>query len=125
MSEISELATVIADQIDTVQAGWRSGGGLPFKNETDPPTSIIVDAILYGLERAGLVIVPREPTKEMVDAGDTALNNCKDSGCDSGDGEGYHFYEYIISGAQTTIEKAMIDASITPASPASQTPRAP
>lgn len=56
-------------------------------------------------------LAPMEVTKEMADAGGNTLEDCKDSGWDSGpDGEGYNTYEYIIQGAQTKIFDAMRDA---------------
>lgn len=48
----------------------------------------------------------------MVLAGDVALDNAKDEGYDSGDGESCYAYEYIIPGAQTDIYRAMIDAAL-------------
>ena len=63
------------------------------------------------LAQAGMVVVPREPTKEMVLAGDTALENAKDEGWDSQSGS---TWEFLTSGAQTDIYTAMIDAFAAP-----------
>jgi hypothetical protein len=58
----------------------------------------------------GWKLVPIAPTKEMVEAGETALDEAKDSSWDSGgDGESCHSYEYLIPGAQTNIYKAMLE----------------
>lgn len=64
---------------------------------------------------AGWKLVPVEPTKEMVAAGDAELENCKDGGWDSGpDGESHNSYEYIIPGAQSKIYRAMIASAPSP-----------
>jgi hypothetical protein len=63
----------------------------------------------------GWKLVPIAPTKEMVEAGETALDEAKDSSWDSGgDGESCHSYEYLIPGAQTNIYKAMLAAAPKP-----------
>lgn len=65
-----------------------------------------------GMARAAIEAM-REPTMEVIAAGGYALDNCKDSGWDSGsDGESHNTYEYIVSGSQTTIYQAMIDAAL-------------
>ena len=49
-----------------------------------------------------------EPSKEMVDAGIAALDDCKDSSWDSGpDGESYNSYEYVRSDAAAVTFRAM------------------
>jgi len=79
----------------------------------DQQPSQFADWVIGDLADAGFVILPKEPTKEMVLAGEAALDDCKDGGWDSGpDGESYNSYEYIISGAQTTIYKAMLTAAV-------------
>lgn len=56
----------------------------------------------------------REPSRQMIDRGGDVLADCKDSDWDSGsDGESHNSYEWIISGSQTTIYQAMIDAALT------------
>jgi hypothetical protein len=76
-------------------------------------SGMLVTPAYYVDEARAAIAAMREPTMEMVDAGDIALDDCKDSGWDSGgDGEGCNSYEYIISGSQTTIYQAMIDAAL-------------
>lgn len=55
---------------------------------------------LDALDAAGYVIVPKEPTKEMIDKAEDALEDHKDSDWDSGsDGESHNSYTYYTSGA--------------------------
>jgi hypothetical protein len=53
------------------------------------------------------------PSKEMLDAGMSAAEDCKDSDWDSGgDGEGYYSYEYFRSDAAAVIFKAMVEVAL-------------
>lgn len=67
----------------------------------------------YRHEARAAIEAMREPSKAMVEAGDTALENVTDSDWDSGaDGNGHNSHEWIISGAQTEIYQAMIDSAL-------------
>ena len=68
--------------------------------------------IINQLEADGFVIVPKEPTKEMCEAGNVALENATDSDWDSGpDGESHNSYTTIRSTASHEIFTAMVEAA--------------
>lgn len=57
-----------------------------------------------------------EPTKEMLDAGQSALDDCVDHDWDSGgDGESYNSYTTIRSDAAAIVFKAMVAVALTQA----------
>src|SRR5690349_17376127 len=65
------------------------------------------DAKMTDFER--LMALLQNPSKEMLDAGMSAAEDCKDSSWDSGcDGESYNSYEYYTSDAPAVIFKAMV-----------------
>lgn len=73
--------------------------------------------ILAAISDVGYVIVPKEPTMKMCEAGNVALENATDTDCDSdwdsaGDGhDGSNTYTIIRSTAPHEIFTAMIAAS--------------
>ncbi len=59
--------------------------------------------------------VPVEPTKEMLLAGQDALDDCVDSDWDSGpDGNGHNSYMTIRSDAAAVVWRAMLAAAPAP-----------
>ena len=70
----------------------------------------LATAILASLDAAGLVVVPREPTKEMVVAGDDEKEACIDSDWESDADGGRHDYTIIDSDIVSRVYRAMIAA---------------
>jgi len=77
-------------------------------NTNDLPERI--DAYLATPEQAEGVMVPVEPTKEMIVAGDEALDDCRDSGYSSDIYGNRYEYETINSDAPAIIYRAMLRA---------------
>jgi hypothetical protein len=69
-----------------------------------------VRAALAALDAAGFVVVPKEPTKEMILAGDTELDNFEDESSSSDiDGNRYD-YTHRREGWERGVYQAMLAA---------------
>lgn len=66
---------------------------------------------LAALKDAGYVIVPKEPTKQMVIAGDDEKENCIDSGWDSDTDGNRYDYTIINSDLPARVYRAMLAAA--------------
>ena len=67
---------------------------------------------LHEAIRAALMTLA-EPTKEMILAGETAIEDFKDSDWDSGsDGEGHFSYEYLRPGVEAAVFVAMLKEAL-------------
>lgn len=68
----------------------------------------------------GMVLVPREPTKEMIEAGEASLEDSTESDWDSGsDGESHNTYTYFRSGHVRAAYLAMLAALAATSTPTS------
>lgn len=105
----------MAECVDAALDAWYPGEdwrAMSIEADSRRDMKDAIRAFLRAAEARGFKLVGREPTQEMILAGDSALHDAKDSGWDSGtDGTSSNSYEYIIPGAQTGIFKAMFDAA--------------
>lgn len=66
-------------------------------------------AALIDIDAAGYIIVPKEPSRVMIEAGNGEAENQMEHDWDSGsDGESHNSYTYLRSDAVRPIYKAMI-----------------
>lgn len=78
-----------------------------------PGHNMLASEVVKKLDAAGYAIVPKAPTKKMVEAGNVALENEIDEGWDScSDGEIYNSYTTVRSTAPHAVYTAMVDAAL-------------
>lgn len=78
------------------------------RNEERHAADCIVDAFLAELSRSGMVVVPREPTRDMIVAGEVAVEDGIDETTDS-----YHTYKIIDNiKIANAVYAAMVSAAL-------------